>query len=377
MPRRHVHLDHAAGSWPKADGVLAAITRWYAELGVGAERGDSALTREVANEVDATRGALARRLGVAPARCAFTSGATESINLFLRACLAPGDHVLATATDHAAVVRPLVALRRERGLSIDRIDCDAQGRIDPQRVIDALARRPPRLVVLNHASNVTGAVLDAAPLIAAAHAHGARVLLDASQTIGVLDVALGADAVAGSAHKSLFGPAGLGFLAIAADLELAPQKQGGTGSSRALDEHPHDWPLAFEAGTPNTPAILGLGAALRWLATHDAAAARRRTLAAVDALRAHLLEHRGIACQSPGDGDARLPILSFTSRDHDPAELGALLDLAGFHVRTGHHCAPFVHAALGTNAAGTVRVSPGPFVSAEDLFRVASVLGPA
>lgn len=369
-----IHLDHAATSWPKAPGVVDAVLRWHRELGVSADRGDSGACRAVAAEVDAARTGLARLLGVSAARCAFTSGATESINLFLRAFLRDGDRVLTTAIEHSSVARPLVALRRARRLDLEVVGCDDAGRVDPQRMIDAMTAAPPRLVALNHASNVTGAVVDATPIVAAAHACGAHVLLDASQTVGSIPVAVGADAIAGSTHKSLLGPPGLGFLAVRDDLELAPQKQGGTGSTRALDEHPSTWPAAFEAGTPDTPALFGLSTALRWLATQDRDATRRKALAALDALRAHLVERVGLRCVGPSDGDARLPILSFVAEDLDPAEIGALCDLAGLRVRSGFHCAPWIHRELGTSASGTVRVSPGPFVSAAEVLRVASVL---
>ncbi|MBI5850801.1 MAG: aminotransferase class V-fold PLP-dependent enzyme [Planctomycetes bacterium] len=369
-----IHLDHAATSWPKAPGVVDAMARWYDELGVSADRGDSEASRSVADAVDAVRSKLARRLGMSPARCAFTSGATESINLFLRGFLRPGDRVVTTAIEHSALARPLVALCSEAGIGTVTVECDGAGAVDAQHVVEASRSTRPRLIALSHASNVTGAIVDVAPIVAAARELEARVLLDASQTVGAIDVDLGADAIAGSAHKSLLGPPGLGFLAVRDGLEITPHKLGGTGSARPSDAQPPHWPAAFEAGTPNTPAILGLGAALDWLAAHDAAAARRRALEAIDELRAALRRRPGVRCLGPEHGDLRLPILSFTADDLDPAEIGALCDLAGLRVRSGFHCAPWIHRALGTEAMGTVRVSPGPFVTADEVLRVASVL---
>jgi selenocysteine lyase/cysteine desulfurase len=154
-------------------------------------------------------------------------------------------------------------------------------------------------------------------------------------------------------------------------------KQGGTGSAKDLERHPEVWPLAFEAGTPNTPAIFGLAAALDWLEQRgDADGHRRKSVAAVDTLRTALGESFGtkINFQSPESGGRRLPILSFTMTDLDPAEAGIVLAGAGVHVRTGFHCAPWIHAFIGTDAAGSVRVSPGPFVSEDELLRVASAL---
>jgi cysteine desulfurase/selenocysteine lyase len=371
-----VYLDHAATSWPKPPEVAAAVARWYAEVGVSAGRGDSDLCRIAAREVDAARRQLGALCGVPPARVAFTSGATESSNLFLRAFLRPGDRVVTTAAEHSAIARPLLALVAERGIALEIVAVDRLGYVDAVAVAAALDRAPTRLFAVNHASNVTGAVQDVSALTNLAHARGCAVMVDASQSLGLVPVGdLGADVVIGSAHKSLLGPPGLGFLAARPPIEFAPAKQGGTGSSRALAEQPRDWPGGFEAGTPNTPAIFGLAAALRWSTAQDRAACLARELQVIDAVREDLRRRLAdrVRIVSPVTG-ARLPVLSFTLADLDPAEAGVLLADAGIHVRTGFHCAPWIHAALGTEAAGTIRVSVGPFVSAAEALQVARVL---
>jgi selenocysteine lyase/cysteine desulfurase len=141
-------------------------------------------------------------LGTETRRVAFTSGATESLNLFFRAFLRRGDRVVTTATEHSSVVRPLLALRDDRDLAVEVVPCDTTGQVDPDDVHRALVAAPEtRLVVLCHGSNVTGAIQDAASIVELAHGTGARVLLDASQTAGVLDLATGADARRGSAFS--------------------------------------------------------------------------------------------------------------------------------------------------------------------------------
>lgn len=367
-----IYLDHAATSHPKPEPVLQAVVRWYRELGVSADRGDSRRCAEVAAGVRAARTGVGRLCGMPADRVAFTSGATEALNLFLRAFLRPGDRVLTTAFEHSSVARPLVALQRERGLQLEVLPPGADGGLGADTVRAALDAFRPRLLAFTHASNVTGLVLDAAALCELARARGCRTLLDASQTAGVLPLAVGADAVVASCHKSLLAPPGLGFLAAGAELALPAQKQGGTGSSRALTEHPAEWPTAFEAGTPNTPAILGLAAALRWLA--ETGPPRQAGLDLVDAL-AEDLRARGCRLLQPPPDAERLPILSFLHPSLDPAEVGLLLDSAGIHVRTGYHCAPWLHAHLGTASGGTVRVSPGPGITADDIRAVSAALG--
>ena len=369
-----IYLDHAATSHPKPEPVLAAVQRWFREVGVSAQRGDSGRCGEAAAIVEETRGRIGAMCGVPAQRVAFTSGATESLNLFLRSFLARRDRVVATATEHSSVVRPLTALREPLELDIAVTAPDELGYVAHEQVARDLVARPTRLLVLNHASNVLGSVQDAEQLCALAHRHGAAVLLDASQTAGLWPLTVGADAIAASAHKSLLAPPGLGFLAVRPELTLTPAKWGGTGSAHALESQPEDWPAAMEAGTPNTPAVYGLHAALHWLAKR-APRPLDHGLALVDRLRSRLERVDGVRVLGPRSGDGpRVPVLSWTAAAFDPAELGALLAEAGIHVRSGFHCAPWLHRHIGTEETGTVRASPGPFVRADDIDRAAEVL---
>jgi cysteine desulfurase / selenocysteine lyase len=369
-----LYLDHAATSFPKPEPVLAAVQRWYRELGVSAERGSGRRTAVVAASVQAARAGLGALAGTPPDRIAFTSGATEAINLFLRGFLRAGDRVLTTVMEHSSVVRPLLALQRERNLELRMLELDPDGGlgIDAAAVREALWTFRPRLFAFTHASNVTGAVVDAAAFCELAAAAGCTTLVDASQTAGAIDLRLQADAIAASCHKSLLGPPGLGFLAVREGVPVTSQKQGGTGSSRALAEHPASWPQAFEAGTPNTPAILGLEAALAVLRQRDAQQTLAHGLALVDEL-AELLHRDNRYCVLQPAGK-RLPVLSFVHAAMDPAEIGLLLDAADIHVRTGFHCAPWIHERLGTGSSGTVRVSPGSLITAADIRAAAAIL---
>lgn len=367
-----IYLDHAATSYPKPAAVLEAMQRWFRDVGVSEARGDSRHCRAAAQEVASTRQMLGDLVGLPGDRIAFCSGATEGLNLALRALLRPGDAVLTTAAEHSSVVRPLRVLERERSLRVHVLAPRPDGSSFLDDAATALATTRPRLCVFTHASNVTGTCNDAAALCGLARQHDCRTLLDASQTAGLVDVRVGADVVVGSGHKALHGPPGIGFVA-AGGLELAPQKQGGTGSSVALEEHPRAWPQAFEAGTPNTPGIFGLGAALRWVREQEPARLLAHGLARVDELCFGLRRKPGVRLLSPAAGP-RVPILSFVHSGYDPAELGALFDSAGIHVRTGFHCAPWLHAHLGTQRGGTVRLSPGPATTSEDVERVLAAL---
>ncbi len=367
-----IYLDHAATSFPKPPQVLAGVQRWFNDIGVSADRGDGPRCQDARAEVAAARSLVATLTGTKSDLVAFHSGATESLNLLLRALLRAGDGVVATAFEHSSVARPLVTLQRERNLRLHVIAPDADGALSVDSVAAALAAHRPNVFVFPHASNVTGACFDAAAFCDVARRAGVVTVLDACQTAGLFDLRVGADFVVASGHKALLGPPGIGFLA-SRDRELAPQKQGGTGSSAALAEHPTRWPAAFEAGTPNTPAIFGLAAALRHRDDAVRSAALAASVANTVALAEALTRLSGVRLVAP-TGYARAPVLSFVHADLDPAEIGAMLASADIHVRTGFHCAPWLHRHLGTDLAGTVRVSPGPDLTAAEIAAVVAVL---
>jgi len=361
-----IYLDHAATSFPKPPAVLAAVQRWFTDIGVSPDRGEGPATRESAAVVQRVREGIARRTGHQPERVAFCSGATEGLNLTLRALLRPGARVLTTPFEHSSVVRPLMALQEPLGLQIERAATD-----------DELCRRlrddAPDLVVFSHASNVTGGVMAASTICELAQRRDVPVVLDASQTAGYLPLDVGAHVVVASAHKAMHGPPGLGFVSAHASLELAPQKQGGTGSSAALDRHPTEWPQAFEAGTPNMPAIFGLDAALQHLDEQGETTLAALALERIGELAVGLAAIDNVKLFEPAAG-ARTPVLSFVHEHYDPLEVGAILAGASIQVRTGHHCAPWVHEHLGTTATGTIRVSPGPHTTSSEIDAVLDVL---
>lgn len=365
------YLDHAATSHPKPPAVRQAMLDWFEHFGVSADRGDSTTSRVVAERLAALRRAVGRLVGVPADRVAFVSGATEGLNLALRALLRPGDRVVTTAFEHSSMARPLRALATERNLTIDVLPAEANGGLGVDSLRAAL-QAPARLVAFTHASNVTGAVLDAAAFTTIARQRGALTLLDACQTAGLLPLDLGADVVVASGHKALQGPPGTGFVSCRPGLDLAPQKQGGTGGSHALDVHPTAWPRAFEAGTPNTPALFGLAAALDRLADHPPAENLARALARLDALIAGLEGTPGLHLLRPAG--ARVPILSLVHDTFDAAELGAILDGNGVVARSGFHCAPWLHTHLGTSVGGTLRLSPGPDTDAATIAAAVAAL---
>ena len=368
------YLDNAATSWPKPEPVLAAWN--HAARIVGAAAGRAVYRSAV--EADAIRQrarmAAARLLGgVDPARVALPGGCTLALNLAIHGLVRPGDHVIATAADHNAVLRPLHAMARRGIAAVTIVPCDGLGRVDPAAV--AAAWRPAtRLVACTHASNVTGAVQDVAAIAAIAHDRGGLLLVDAAQTLGQLslDVAtLGADLVAAPAHKWLHGTAGVGLLWARAGIEPEPMVQGGTGTRSESLDMPEAFIDRMETGTPDVPALAALVAADAWLRDRGLAAtgASCRGLAAECAARLGALAGVRVL------GAEGAPIVSFTVEGYDPGEVAVLLEqAAGVEVRSGFHCAACVHEHLGTAAGGTVRASFGPGNDSADIDAIVRVV---
>lgn len=368
------YLDNAATSWPKPEPVLAAWNRAAREVGAAAGRAAYRSAVEADAIRQRARAAAARLLGgVDPARVALPAGCTLALNLAIHGLVRPGDHVIATAADHNAVLRPLHDLARRGIADLTIVPCDGLGRVDPAAV--AAAWRPAtRLVACPHASNVTGAIQDVAALAAVAHARGGMLLVDAAQTLGQipLDVAaLGADVVAAPAHKWLHGTAGVGLLWARAGIEPEPLVQGGTGSrSESLD-----MPAAFldrmEPGTPDVPALAACAAAAEWLEDRGLAATGAACQELAGACAARMRAIGGVKVfASPG-----APIVSFTVEGYAPADVAVILEqAAGIEVRSGLHCAACVHEPLGTSAGGTVRASFGPSNDRTDVDAIVRVV---
>ena len=376
-PHQRRYLDNAATSWPKPEEVFEA---WqHAARSVGAAAGRAAHRDAVAADAirAGARGRIAGLLGgVDPDRVAFCAGATLALNMAIHGLLRPGDHVIATAADHNATLRPLHLLRSRGIIELTIVPCDGTGTVDADEI--GRAWRPTtRLVACSHASNVTGAVQDAGAIAAVVHARGGLFLLDAAQTLGQrpLDAGgCGADILAAPSHKWLLGPAGAGILWARSGVEPEPLVQGGTGTASESLEMPESFVERMEAGTPDVPALAGLSAAVDWLEARGVETVGVGCRRLADACAARL---RGIGgVRVFGRTQSGAPIVSFTVEGYDPAEIAGVLEqMEGVQARSGFHCAACVHDQIGTRASGTVRVSFGPFNTDDDVEAVVRSVG--
>lgn len=368
---KQIYLDQASTSFPKAPGTADAVFRYMTECGCNAGRGGYAGAYSAEELIYDTRVQLCRLFGSAnaetdPKNVIFTKNATESLNILIKGLLCPGDHVLVSAMEHNAVMRPLVQMEK-KGVRFTRIPCAADGSMDPA---DAEKRMEAstKAVIMLHASNVCGTILPAARIGAMCRERGIRFILDTAQTAGVLPVRmeeLGADAIAFTGHKGLLGPQGTGGFVIREEMaaELEPLITGGTGSISHTEEVPDFLPDRFEAGTLNLPGIAGLHASLAWLTAQPEGSilSHEKRLAAFFLNKMEELEGEGLLRIAGKHGtEGRLGMVSVVPLCMDPAELAFRLDEQyGIATRVGLHCAPAAHRTLGTWPAGTVRFSFG------------------
>ena len=370
-----IYLDNAATSFPKPEPVLRAMMWTAGKMGANPGRSGHRMSLAGGRIIWNCRETLAELLHVqSPERVIFCFNCTDAINLAIHGLLKPGDHAIATALDHNAVLRPLYELQKRGVITVDIVEPEDTGAILAANV-EKLIKRNTKLVVCTHASNVTGAVQPVHEIGAVCKGHNVRFLVDAAQTIGVLPVypeEIGADMVAFPGHKALMGPMGTGALWIREGVALSSVRQGGTGSASDSVYQPDELPDLYESGTHNLIGIAGLMQGVRFVMRN------------FDEIYAH--EHsltelliRGIQSIPMLTGympsGKRVGVVSFNVDDKHSGEISDMLDRHGFAIRAGLHCAPLMHRALGTLEVGAVRVSPGFFNSREDINRLIDVLG--
>lgn len=377
MPPR-VYLDNAATSWPKPDAVYAAVDHYQRELGAAAGRGVYREAIEVERLIEACRRRVAKLVNAArPEQIVFTQNGTDALNLALHGLLRPGDHVVTTTLEHNSVLRPLRALA-ERDVTATYVACDPCRGVDPDDIAAAITSQT-KLIAINHVSNVTGVIQPVAEIGRLARDRGIKLLVDAAQSAGCLDLdlqQLGADLLAVPGHKGCYGPLGTGFLALAPGMEeiLQPIRQGGTGTRSDEDVQPTSLPDRYEAGNLNVPGLVGLEAGLTFVAEQTPAAIHAREVALITRLIDQLVDVAGLELFA-APPERRAGLVSLRVANLDPREVAAILDATyGVQVRAGLHCAPRCHAALHTTPEGTARLSVGAFTTEAQIDLAAKAL---
>ncbi|WP_035156238.1 aminotransferase class V-fold PLP-dependent enzyme [Cohnella thermotolerans] len=366
-----IYMDNAATSWPKPPGVTEAMKRCMREAAANPGRGSHEMAVRASRVLFEGRKALARLFRIQnPNDIAYALNTTQALNTALQGLLKPGDHVITTSLEHNSVRRPLEALRRKIGIEVSYVQTNAQGTVDLSKLRQEIHSRT-KLIAVTHSSNLLGTITPVGDVGAIAKAHGVKLLVDAAQSAGVLDIdvgAMGIDLLAFPGHKGLMGPQGTGGLYIHPDLDLEPLMYGGTGSSSESPEQPTARPDRYEAGTQNTVGIAGLTEGVKFVLAETTERIHRRELELTRQLMEGLRGIPGVTLLGPGPETERTAIVSFLMEGFDPSEASFILDRQfGIAVRSGFHCTPLGHQSAGTTETGAVRASPGYFTAESEI----------
>ena len=361
-----IYLDNASTSFPKAEGVAEAMCGYVQNCGCNVSRGGYDEAYQAEEQVLDTRQRLTRLFHGPDCRnVVFTKNITESLNVLLKGLLRSGDHVLVSAMEHNAVMRPVVQLAG-RGVAFDRIPCGADGSLRMEEA-EKLLRPETKAVVMLHGSNVCGTLMPAEEMGAFCRRHGLVFILDTAQTAGVFPIdmeAMHIDALAFTGHKGLLGPQGIGGFLLRPELvgRIEPLLSGGTGSVSHLEEVPAFMPDRFEAGTLNLPGIMGLHAALTWLEEAGIDAIRAHEQALTDRFLRGAASIPNLRLVGLAGAENRAAVVPVVPENTDPAFVADALGREfGIQVRVGLHCAPNAHRTLGTFPTGAIRFSFGPY----------------
>jgi cysteine desulfurase family protein len=366
-----IYFDNAATTLMKPPEVAAAVAHAIGSFGnPGRSFHDPALV--ASREVYDARREVARLIGsFDPLQVAFTSSATEGLNLVIGGLVRKEDAVVTTVLEHNSVLRPLYL----SGCDLGFLDCDASGRLLMDG-FEKLLKPATRFLVCAHGSNVTGNIIDAHGLYGMCKAHGVTLILDIAQTFGSVPVDMGmADIFCFTGHKALFGPQGTGGVIVKGEHDIRPVKSGGAGAHSFDHFQSKDMPDVFEAGTLNSHGIYGLQKGVRFI--------NELGVDAIHGKEARLLElfHEGIhgleGVMPYGDftARARLPILSLNLRGMAASELAERLwEGYGIATRAGSHCAPLLHERLGTADMGMVRFSFSYFNTEDEVLAAVAAI---
>lgn len=364
-----IYLDNAATTLQKPPEVIEAVVRAMTTMG-NASRGAYGSALEASRAIYDARRKLARLFGCPRAdHVVLTCNSTEALNIAIRGTLTPGDHVISTDLEHNSVLRPLYEMERQ-GVSLSFVPADGQGRLE-LRDFERLITPRTRAIVCTHASNLTGNVVDIAAVGEIAHKHGLLFIVDASQTAGALPIdmeEMGIDILCFTGHKGLMGPQGTGGLCIRPGVEIRPWKTGGTGVQSYLRTQPSEYPTRLEAGTLNSHGIMGLSAALDFIAGTGVENIAAHERALMERFYQGVAELRGVRVYGDFTQRPRAAIVALNIGELDSGEVSDCLSREyGIATRPGAHCAPRMHQALHTTQQGAVRFSFSWYNTAEEI----------
>ena len=367
-----LYLDNGATAFPKAPGVAESMSNYLLNVGCNVNRGAYKGSFEAENIIFETRELICELFNYNKVEnVIFTKNITESLNVLIKGLVKTGDHVIVSSMEHNAVTRPLNSLVKI-GVEFTKVPCNKLGELNPEDLLEYI-KPNTKAVVMTHASNVCGTILDLKRVGSICKENGLYFIIDTAQTAGFLDIDykdIGADAIAFTGHKGLLGPQGIGGFIVNDDMltVLDTFIEGGTGSLSDKEIQPEYMPDKFEAGTLNIPGVYGLNASLRYILKEKVKTIREKELLLVNHFIEEISNIQEVKTIGKKDLKDRTGVVSIDVPHMDNAEVSYnLYNDFGIMTRCGLHCAPSAHKTLGTFPKGTVRFSFSHFNTIEDV----------
>ncbi len=364
-----IYMDNAATTMHKPQEVIDAVVSAMSSMG-NAGRGASEAALSASRIIYDTRERVAKLFGAENARqIAFTSNSTESLNIAIKGILDPGDHVITTVLEHNSVLRPLYEMEK-KGTELSVIGCNEKGMPDIA-AMEAAIKENTKMIICTNGSNLTGNYVDVEVIGKMAHKHGLIFAVDASQTAGVFPIdvqKMDIDILCFTGHKGLLGPQGTGGIYVKEGIQIRPLKTGGSGIQTYSKEHPVQMPAALEAGTLNGHGIAGLHAALGYLEKTGIDNIRKKEEDLMLRFYNGVKDVPGVKIYGDYSQKERCAIVTLNIGDYDSSEVSdELLMEYDISTRSGGHCAPLMHEALGTVEQGAVRFSFSHYNTEEEV----------
>lgn len=368
-----IYFDNASTSLQKPEEVALAVYQAIKNGSGNPGRGANRISMDAGRIIMNCRLQLMKLFqGDQPENIIFKSSVTDALNTIILGLLKQGDHVITSVMEHNSVLRPLESLRMKGLITYDLIGTDSNGKINIDE-ISSFERPETKAIILSHVSNLTGSIQPLEKVRELLINKEIYIIADCAQSAGYINVGiqtLNVDAIAFTGHKGLLGPQGTGGFLLNDRLnrELQPVFTGGTGSDSLSLTQPSFLPDKFEAGTHNTPGIAGLSEGIKYIynISMDIVIKKYRTL------MTHFIENvnliPNIEIQGSLDIEERIPNFSLKFKNLDSSEAAFLLETQHAMItRSGYHCAPLAHKALGTVHSGTVRISFGHFTTLAEI----------
>lgn len=372
------YFDNAATTFPKPVEVYDFMDKFYRNFGSSFGRSLSKEQQTVSKLVTDTRNKLKKLLHCENKFVIFTPTATLALNMIIKGILEQNiKNVYTTPFEHNAVTRVLEHYIKGNKIIVRQLKVDENYQYDLNSIKYQFDAFNPDLVIMSHASNVTGLVSPVEKITGLSKGYGAINVVDMAQTAGLIDINVGLDSIdfaVFAGHKTLYAPQGISGFLMGSGIELSPIIFGGTGFDSVNQEMPKSIPERYEVGTVNTHAISGLYASLNWIEKtgieniYEQEKQNRQKLIDI------LSNYDYVDIVGNNSSLNYVGVVSFVIRGLSSDSAGRIFAENNIVLRTGLHCAPLAHKFLDTFPAGTIRLSTSYFTADEEYEELVAVL---